>query len=93
MSPELQMQTDRRKNTELSLWSKKDGKEADKFKALDIAALRELGEAETLETFRCCMFWKPSILVPKPLIETNFFAANYIVRNAAGTEICASLVL
>lgn len=75
------------------MWSKKDGKQADTFKALDIAALRELGEAETLKTFPCYMFWKQSILVPKPLIETNFFAANYIVRNAAGTEICTSLVL
>ena len=33
-----------------------DGKQADKFKALDIAALRELGKADSMETFACYMF-------------------------------------
>lgn len=81
-SPELQMQ--RRKKSELSVWWRKDSKEADKLEALDVAALRDLGLADSMETFASSMFWKQSLLVPKLLIETSFFAASYIVRKAVG---------
>lgn len=83
-SPELEMQRDRRKKSELSVWWTKDSTEADKLEALDVAALRDLGLADSLETFASSVFWKQSLLVPKLPIETSFFAASYIVRKAAG---------
>lgn len=83
-SPELESRETEEKKSELSVWWRKDSTEADKLEALDAAALRDLGLADSTETFASSMFWKQSLLVPKLRIETSFFAASYIVRKAAG---------
>lgn len=66
---QLSRTTERERKSELSLQWRNDGKQADKCEVLDIAALRELAQADSVETLPCYMFWKQSVLVPKPLIE------------------------
>lgn len=88
----LSRTTETERKSELSVQWRNDGKQADKCEALNLAALRELGQADSVETLACYMFWKQSVLVPKPLIETNFFPTNYIVKNTVGIEISVYVV-